>query len=99
MTTHTLADEETYRLVRRVLSDWKLAELKSIRDRALVIHDKVDELDHHEAEGRAPNPDLRSRLKQQAEEMANRKDTKVTMIEDAYERMIAFVNRRERGAD
>ncbi len=99
MTTHAPTDEDIHLLVRRVLTDWKLAELKSIRNSALVIQDKIDKMDHREAQGCVPNPDLRSRLKQQAKDMANRKDAEVTMIEDAYQRMIAFVDRRECEAD
>ncbi|WP_086608231.1 hypothetical protein [Erythrobacter donghaensis] len=93
MAMPTPSDDDTRRILHNVLRKWRADEIKAIRDRIRDIEDRIEDLTHHGIEPNSQEARMAAQLREQAARLSERKDAKMTMIDEAYQLMTAFVNR------
>lgn len=87
-------DKEMRGMLYNVIGDWRTEQLSFTRRRVLDVQDKLDALDNRRVDPSPRTAELRAKLEEQMAHLTGRQDERVAMVEEAYKRMIAFVDRR-----
>jgi cob(I)alamin adenosyltransferase len=93
MATPTPSDDDTRRILHNVLRQWRADQIKAIRNRIRDIEDRIEDLTHHGIEPDSQEARMAAQLREQVAQLSERKNAKLTMIEEAYQLMLEFVNR------
>ncbi|MEM7689921.1 MAG: hypothetical protein AAF291_12940 [Pseudomonadota bacterium] len=95
MSHETLSQEQVRGLIYKALGRWRTEELSFIRRRLTDIEDKLDALDNRDLRPNPKKAELRASLEENAAQWVERRDARIAMIEDAYNQMIDYMDRRE----
>ena len=93
MAMPTRSDDDTRHILHTVLHRWRADEIKVIRNRMRDIEDRIEDLEFHGIEPDSQAAHLAAQLREQLAQLSDRKEAKITMIEEAYQLMADFVNR------
>lgn len=92
MSTYTPTDDEVRNLLLEVLRKWKSGELKAYRNQIRDVEDRIADEEDRGREQMLP------KLKESLANLNERMEGKTAMIEDAYQRMVAYVDRAPQAA-
>lgn len=92
MSTYTPTEDEVHNLLLEVLRKWKSGELKAYRNQIRDVEDRIADEEDRGREQMLP------KLKESLANLNERMEAKTAMIEDAYQRMVAYVDRAPQAA-
>lgn len=96
MSDPDVSDKQLRQLLYHALGKWRSSELAFAERKILDIKEKIVALDNRTLEPDPNKAETKSQLEENAARWKERMDDRIAMIEETYEKMIDFVDRRER---
>ena len=99
MAQRTLSDTELHAFLYKVVGEWRIEQLSSLRRQTMFLQDKIDELDNRSATPKPNADERRAQLQEKLTRSEQRRGDRAAAIEGLYGELITFVDRLGRSAD